>query len=103
MKDPLVVQGVMVATLYGGGVVLCGASYAIFLALSRLDGMAKKRRLLSFTALASYLLLVLSTIGLVQSLQLRGWWLGLVALMLLGYFLAPRFIWKLSHEMHFRE
>ncbi len=103
MKDPLIVQNVMVATLYGAGVVLFGASYAIFLALSRLDGMLHKRKLLSLVALFSYVLVALSTIGLVHSLQLRGWWLGLVGLMLIGYFLAPRFIWKLSHEMHSRE
>lgn len=93
----------MVATLYGAGVVLCGAGYAIFLALSRLDGMVHKKRFLTWVAIVWYLFLVLSVVGLVHTLKLYGWWLGLVVLMLVGYFLAPRFIWKLSHEMHSKE
>lgn len=103
MKDPMFVQHVMVATVYGAGVVLCGAGYAIFLALSRLDGMIRKKRFLNWVAVGWYVLLVLSVFGLVQTLQLRNWWLGLVVLMLAGYFIAPRFIWRLSHEMHSKE
>ena len=33
-------------------------------------------------------------------LHLWGLWLVLVTLMLVGYFVAPRFIWRLSEEVH---
>ncbi len=100
MKDPVFIQHVMISTVFGAGVVLFGAGYAIFLALSRLQGMAQKRRMLGWVAIAWYLLLVFCVFGLVQTLHLRGWWLGLVALMLIGYYVGPRFIWRLSDEMH---
>lgn len=93
----------MISTVFGAGVVLFGAGYAIFLALSRLQGMAQKRRFLGWIAISLYLLLVLCVLGLVVTLHLRGWWLGLVALMLVGYFVGPRFIWRLSDEMHSNE
>ena len=103
VKDPVFIQHVMVSTVFGAGVVLFGAGYAIFLALSRLQGMARKRRMLGWIAIGWYLLLIFCVLGLVQTLHLRGWWLGLVVLMLIGYFVGPRFIWRLSDEMHSNE
>ena len=103
VKDPVFIQHVMVSTVFGAGVVLFGAGYAIFLALSRLQGMSRKRRMLGWIAIGWYLLLVFCVLGLVQTLHLRGWWFGLVVLMLIGYFVGPRFIWRLSDEMHSNE
>ena len=100
MPDTSYAQDVMVATLFGAGIVMAGAGYAIFLALSRLSGLTAKHRTLNFAALLWYGLLVLCVIGLATHLNLQGWWLGLIALMLLGYFVAPRFIWRLSDELH---
>ena len=99
MPDTNYAQDVMVATLFGAGIVVCGAGYAIFLSLSRLSGLAAKRRSLNLAAFAWYGLLVLCVIGLASRLDLQGWWLGLVAAMLIGYFVAPRFIWRLSNEL----
>ena len=92
MLGPSVAHDVMIATLFGAGIVVCGAGYAIFLALSRLAGLTTKHRMSNFESLVWYGLLVLCVIGLATHLDLRGWWLGLIALMLLGYFLAPRFM-----------
>ena len=94
------VHDVMIASFFGAGIVLCGAGYAIFLALSRLSGMTRKQRFLNITALLWYVLLLLCVVGLSTHLNLQGWWLGIVAIMLLGYFFAPRFIWRLSDELH---
>ena len=38
--------------------------------------------------------------ALVPLLDLEGWWLGLIAVLLIGYFVAPRFIWRLSLAVH---
>ena len=93
-------QEVMVATLFGAGVVLCGALYAVFLTLARLAGMAAKRKLLTILSILCYGLLVINVFFLAVALDLRGWWLALIVVMVVGYFFAPRFIWKLSVAVH---
>lgn len=96
MVDPVDVQRIVLATLAAGAAVLFGASYAVLLALSRLRDLAALRR---FSNL-SYLALAVSVLALAWNLQLTGGWLALVVILLAGYYLAPRFIWRLSVATH---
>lgn len=96
MIDPVDVQRIVLATLAAGAAVLFGACYAIFLALSRLRDLAVLRQLSNL----SYLALAVSVLALAWFLQLTGGWLALVVILLAGYYLAPRFIWRLSVATH---
>ena len=62
----------------------------------RLNGSVAFARI----SLACYIALAASVAGLTALLNLWGWWLALVVLMLVGYYLAPRFIWRLSEAVH---
>ena len=96
MIDPVDVQRIVLATLAAGAAVLFGACYAIFLALSRLRDLSVLRQLSNL----SYLALAVSVLALAWFLQLTGGWLALVVILLAGYYLAPRFIWRLSVATH---
>lgn len=96
MIDPVDVQRIVLATLAAGAAVLFGACYAIFLALSRLRDLSVLRQLSNL----SYLALAVSVLALAWYLQLTGGWLALVVILLAGYYLAPRFIWRLSVATH---
>ena len=96
MIEPVEVQRFVLASLSAGAVVLFGACYAVFLALSRLNGFSLLRHLSSL----SYAALAASVVSLAWFLRLDGAWLVLVALLLGGYFVAPRFIWRLSVATH---
>lgn len=96
MVDPVDVQRIVLATLAAGAAVLFGACYAVFLALSRLRDLAVLRRVSNL----SYLALTVSVLALAWFLQLTGGWLALVVILLAGYYLAPRFIWRLSVATH---
>ena len=76
--------------------VLFGAGYAIFHALAGLTG---SRRMVA-SSLLSYGALAACAVALAMLLQLGGWWLALMALLLVGYFVAPRFIWRLTLAVH---
>ena len=82
--------------LAGGMIVVAGGFYAFFFAL----GQLRSSRRLNYWALVSYGVLAGSTYVLVQSLRLSGFWIFVTAVMLLGYFFAPRAIWKLSVGTH---
>ena len=96
MIEPVEVQRFALAALSAGAVVLFGACYAVFLALGRLNGFTLLRRLASL----SYAALATAVGALAWFLRLDGAWLTLVALLLAGYFVAPRFIWQLSVATH---
>ena len=84
------------ATLLGGGIVVLGAGYALFHALGRL----RNSRTLILISIACYLALALAVIALTLVLELTEWWLGLTCALLVGYFVVPRFIWRLSVAVH---
>lgn len=86
----------LLATLACGLIILFGGLSALFLALGRL----RRDNLMLRYSRYAYLGLVLAAASLIWSLQLRGLWLGLVGLLMLGYFLAPRAIWRLSVATH---
>lgn len=96
MIDPVDVQDIAKAALMSGGVVFFGACYAVFYALAMLGG----DRRLHQAAYAAYAGLALCTAGMAVTLHLGGWWLLLVATLLVGYFAAPRGIWRLCTAVH---
>ncbi|HJL96205.1 MAG: hypothetical protein CMD53_00720 [Gammaproteobacteria bacterium] len=89
----------LTSSISGALIVLSGASYAILFAFSK---VLDKKILLNL-AYCSYATLLLSAYFLVQSLNLSGLWIGLVLIMLVGYWLGPRFIWGLSVKTHIEE
>jgi hypothetical protein len=82
--------------LAAGGIVFCGAAYAVLFALGQLGGNQRLVRL----SFAGYAGLVACTWLLMRSLQLSGIWLWLVAALLVGYLVAPQLIWRLSVAVH---
>ena len=84
------------STLAGAMVVVCGGLYALFLAFSRLRG---SRHLARFAALA-YAALVVFAFLLAASLALTPAWYAVIAVMLAGYWLAPKAIWHLTAATH---
>ena len=84
------------AAFAAAGVVLCGAAYALLLALGRARNSMALRR----GAWLAYGGVVLATAALGWALQLSGLWLVLVAVLLVAYFAAPRAIWRLSVATH---
>ena len=91
MDQTIGLQGLFLGTMASAAVVL-------FFALGRLH--ASK----SFAAasLASYALLAGAVCVLVRSLALDGVWITVVVVMLAGYFLLPRAIWRLCVGTHGR-
>ena len=73
-----------------------GAFYAICLALGRLKTLAFLLRI----SYAAYAGLVVATVLFAWAMNLTGWWLALVVVLLVGYFVAPRAIWRLSVATH---
>ncbi len=87
---------ILVSAAAAAGVVICGGLYALFLALGRL----RQSVALSRAALAAYVALVASAFVLADSLGFSGGWLLVIAVMLVGYLLAPGAIWRLSTATH---
>ena len=96
MADPMGLQDMFFGTMAGAGVVLMGALYALFFALSRLHSS----RLMAAASLLAYGLLCAAVLVLVKSFALSGFWLLVSAVMLAGYFLLPRAIWHLCVGTH---
>ena len=94
--EPENIPQLAAAGLSAAAVVLCGAGYALLLALGRARGSAVLRR----AALIAYAGVVLAAAGLSWALELQGPWLLLVAVLLVGYFAAPRAVWRLSVATH---
>ena len=84
------------ATLLGGSIVMLGAGYALFHALGRL----RNSRPLMRVSMTCYVGLALAVVALTLVLELTEWWLGLTFALLVGYFVVPRFIWRLSVAVH---
>jgi hypothetical protein len=76
--------------------LVCAAAYAGFFALGRLTGRAIWRRL----AYAAYALVIGSTALFARALRIDGYWWVLIAILLAGYALAPRAIWRLCTATH---
>ena len=96
MPETMELRDIFFGTLAGAAIVLMGAFYALFFALGRLN----KHRLLNFAANSSFVFLAIAVYVLIDALSLRGFWIFVAAVMLVGYFLAPRAIWKLCVGTH---
>jgi len=88
--------GILLSAGAAAAVVVCGGLYALLLALGRLHGSV----LLARASLVAYGLLVVSTFVLADALGLSGAWLAVIAVMLVGYLLAPSAIWHLTAATH---
>lgn len=86
----------LTGALAGAMVVICGALYALFLAFARLRASRTFARL----SVAAYVVLVVCALLLSSSLGLSPIWYVVVAVMLAGYWLAPRAIWHLTEATH---
>ena len=86
----------LVGALAGAMVVISGALYALFLAFARL----RASRTLARLSIAAYLVLVVCALLLTGSLALSPIWYVVIAVMLAGYWLAPRAIWHLTEATH---
>ncbi len=94
--EPVASQHILLAAIAGAFVILWGAGYALFFALGRLRGQP----VLHWIGLGCYAALVASTLALAVTLNLHGYWTSLVAVMLIGYLLAPYAIWWLCVGTH---
>ena len=103
MYDPVDIERIAGAALLGSAILVTGLGYAIFLALARLRGASHFRRIFKGISLGSFGLLVVSVVAFSLVMNFDGWWYVISGLMVCGYFIAPRFIWRLTEEMHDEE
>jgi len=99
MTETLSAQQLLAAGAGGGLVVLFGAFYAFFFAISRI----KPARFWSLASAASFVLLVACSIILSIALKLDLFWQSVIGFILICYFFSPHFIWRLTvatHEEH---
>lgn len=96
MTEAIGLENLFLGTLSGAAIVLLGAFYALFFALGRLHESVA----LALASLAAYGLLAVAVYGLIHALQLNGIWIAISVTMLIGYFLAPRAIWRLAVGTH---
>ena len=94
--DPAEIKQIATAAMAAGGIVFFGALYAIFYALGRL----RDDRYFLRIGYASYGALLLCAVLLTNALALEGMWLALIPVLLLGYLMAPPFIWRLCSAVH---
>jgi hypothetical protein len=99
MIDPVAVNHIMAAAIAGALIILFGALYALFFALSRLHG----RPALMVWAYAAYALLIAAVVVLAVTLNMTGLWQIVAVVMVVGYFVAPRLIWHLCAGTHYAE
>jgi len=98
--EPVDIERIAGAALLGSAILVTALGYAVFLALARLRGASHLRRLLNGISLGSFALLVASVIAFSYVMNFDGWWHVISGLMVCGYFVAPRFIWRLTETMH---
>lgn len=96
MSDPIGLEDLFFGTMSGAAIVLMGALYALFFALGRLH----ESRALAAASIAAYLCLAIAVAVLVKALSLEGFWIVVAGVMLVGYFLVPRGIWRLCVGTH---
>ncbi len=100
MYEAVDIERIAGAALLGSAILVTGLGYALFLALARLRGASRLRKLFNGISLTSFALLVASVIGFSLVMNFSGWWYVISGLMVCGYFIAPRFIWRLTETMH---
>lgn len=96
MIDPVATQHIMLAAIAGALIILFGALYALLFALARL----RQRPTLMIGAYAAYAVLIGAVAVLATTLNMTGFWQVVAAVMVIGYFVAPRLIWRLCAGTH---
>jgi hypothetical protein len=96
MIEPVATENFLLTFVSAALVILSGAGYAALLAWARLG----RRRGLMIAAYASYGVLAAAVAILAEAANLDGPWRVVVAVMLVGYLLAPHGIWRLCAETH---
>ena len=96
MIQPVELQDFMLTFFAAAGVILGGACYALFYAWARL----RQRPVFLRWALAAYTLLAACVFMLMRTAHLDGFWRGLTVTLLIGYFVAPRAIYRLCSATH---
>jgi uncharacterized membrane protein len=101
MIEPVALKDFFLTFFSAAMVILTGALYALLFAYARV----RQRPRLMPLAYAAYLGLVASVLvlALVANLFATAFWTFIVALMLLGYLLAPHAIWHLCIGTHAHE
>jgi len=101
MIEPVALKDFFLTFFSAAMVILAGALYALLFAYARV----KQRPRLMPLAYVAYLGLVASVLVLatVAHLFATGFWTFIVALMLIGYLLAPHAIWHLCVGTHAHE
>lgn len=96
MIQPVALQDFLLTFFASALVILSGAGYALLFAWARLRG----RPAFLHWAYAAYAVLAGSVWILAGTAHLDGYWRALAALMLIGYFAAPRVIFRLCSATH---
>lgn len=96
MIQPVELQDFLLNFFAAAGIILSGACYALLYAWARLS---ERRRFLAF-AYAAYAGLAVSVWVLAETAHLEGYWRALAVAMLIGYFVAPRAIFRLCSATH---
>ncbi len=96
MIQPVDLKDFLLTFFVSAGVILSGACYALFYAWGRLRARPAFLR----GALLAYLVLAVCTLTLMQTAHLEGYWRTITLLMLAGYYIAPRAIFRLCHVTH---
>lgn len=98
MIEPVKLANFFIVFFSAASVILCGATYALLFAWSRI----KDRPRLMPLAYAAYIGLVASVLTLAFNANLfnNNFWTFIVLLMLVGYLLAPHAIWHLCVRTH---
>jgi hypothetical protein len=98
MIEPVALKDFFLTFFSAAMVVLTGALYALLFAYSRV----RRRPGLMPLAYAAYLGLVASVLVLATAAHLfaSGFWISIVAVMLVGYLLAPHAVWHLCVGTH---
>lgn len=101
MIEPVALENFFLTFFSAAMIIVTGALYALLFAYARV----KQRPRLMPLAYAAYLGLVVSVLVLatVANLFGTGFWTFIVALMLVGYLLAPHAIWHLCVGTHAHE
>jgi len=90
--EPVALDQLLTAFAAGAAVILSGAAYALLFAWSRL----RHRPGLMAPAYVAYGCLVAAVLTLAKVFHMSGFWAAPVVVMLAGYLVAPRIIWRLT-------
>lgn len=98
MLEPVALKDFFITFFSAAMVIMTGGLYALLFAYARI----KRRPGLMWLAYAAYAGLIASVVTLAWAANLFGstFWITIVALMLIGYLLAPHAIWHLCVGTH---